>query len=68
MQEFLRERWPAIVLVIVVGVFIGQNRDDTNISFLMLDVTWPLWLTLTVVTLVGIGIGWFLSRRRAKQS
>ncbi|HWV27358.1 MAG TPA: hypothetical protein VNZ66_09055 [Aeromicrobium sp.] len=42
MQEFLRERWPAIVLVIVVGVFIGQNRDDTNINFLMLDVTWPL--------------------------
>lgn len=68
MQDFLRERWPAIVLAAVVIVFIGQNRDETNISFLMLDVTWPLWLTLTVVTLVGIVIGGFLARRRAKNA
>lgn len=66
MNEFLKERWPALVVAVVTVVFIAQNRDKTNISLLWLDVTWPLWLTLTIVTLLGIVIGYVVKGRRDK--
>ncbi|MCA1982902.1 LapA family protein [Nocardioides nematodiphilus] len=63
MSTFLRERWLAVVLAVVAIVFIAQNPDDTRISFLWIHLTWPLWLTLTVVTVIGIVIGSFINRR-----
>ena len=64
---FLRQRWLAIVLIVVAVVFGVQNRDDTTISFLFLEWTSPLWFTLLLVVLVGLGIGWALKGRRGKQ-
>jgi len=65
MTEFVRNRWQAIVLAAVAIVFILQNRADTRVQFLWMDLTAPMWLTLTAVTLVGIVIGMFVTRRNA---
>ncbi len=64
MIDFLRERWLAVVLVLIAVVFIAQNPDETRISFLWFHLTWPLWLTLTIVTVIGAGIGYYISKRR----
>lgn len=53
-----------VLLVLLVAVFIAMNRDDTTISFLLLDVEASLWLALTVAAVGGFAAGWMLSRRR----
>lgn len=63
MSEFLRERWLAVVLTVIAVVFIVQNPDDTRISFLWIHLTWPLWLTLSIVAVIGIVIGHFITKR-----
>ncbi|WP_300681912.1 hypothetical protein [Nocardioides sp.] len=66
MSDFLKERWLAIVLAVIAIVFIVQNRDKTHINLLWINITCPLWLTMTVMTLIGMGIGFMLSRHRAR--
>jgi putative membrane protein len=61
---FVKQRWLAIVLLVVAVVFVLQNRNDTTITFLFLDWTSPLWFTLALVLIVGIAIGWALKGRR----
>lgn len=67
MAEFIRHRWQAIVLAVVAVLFIVQNRNDTKVKFLWMDLISPMWLTLTAVTLVGVALGVFLSRRIARK-
>ncbi len=67
-EDFLRHRWQAIVLTIVAVVFIVQNRHDTKITFLWMDLRSPMWLTLTAVTLLGVVIGIFVNRRTGRKS
>jgi uncharacterized integral membrane protein len=55
-----------IALVVLLALFIVVNRDDTSVSFLLVDVTAPLWVTLLVTALVGAAVGFLLSRRRYK--
>ncbi|MHA7238690.1 LapA family protein [Arthrobacter sp. TMS1-12-1] len=55
----------AIVLVVLAVIFIAQNRAVTSISLLFLTVSLPLWITLTVATVIGIVVGWMLRRRSA---
>lgn len=59
----------SIVGVVALVVFMLQNRDDTNLSFLMFEVTWPLWLVILVSALLGALI-WFglgVMRRRSRR-
>ncbi|MBM9462006.1 hypothetical protein JL108_01020 [Aeromicrobium sp. YIM 150415] len=67
MEDFLRHRWQAIVLAIVAVVFIVQNRHDTKITFLWMDLRSPMWLTLTAVTLLGVAIGVIVNRRTGRK-
>ncbi|GAC68780.1 lipopolysaccharide assembly protein LapA domain-containing protein [Gordonia soli] len=60
----VRRQWLPILLAVIAVVFIVQNRQRTRIDFLFLHVTTPLWLTLTIVCLIGVVIGWFARRRR----
>ncbi len=55
-----------IVLVVLLALFVIANRDDTNISFLLVDVTAPLWVALLVTAVLGAAAGFLLSRRRYK--
>jgi uncharacterized integral membrane protein len=67
----------AIASFIGVGclaVFMLQNRDETKINFLMIELTWPLWLVMLISAVLGALI-WFglgvmrrRSRRKARRS
>jgi putative membrane protein len=54
----------ALVLAVLAVVFIAQNRDRVHISFFTLDVSAPVWLLLTIMTLIGVVVGALLSRAR----
>jgi uncharacterized integral membrane protein len=60
----------AAVVAIALIAFIGQNRDDTEINWLFLDGTWPLWLVIVVAAVLGAMLsevlGWLLRRRRRR--
>lgn len=54
----------ALVLLVVMLVFILQNRRSTTIRFLIPETTSPLWVALFLSALLGIVVGGLLSRRR----
>lgn len=61
-------RIAAGILVVLAVVFIVQNRDSTVITLLWVQVTSPLWFTLTVMFLVGWLTGVLMFRSRSKRT
>lgn len=62
----------AAVIAVALIAFIGQNRDDTEVSWLFLDGTWPLWLVIVIAAVLGAVLsevlGWMIRRRRRRQA
>ncbi len=56
--------WIGMLILIVVAIFIGLNRDDATVSFGILDAQTQLWVALTVAAGLGFLSGWFIGRRR----
>jgi uncharacterized integral membrane protein len=60
----------AAAIAIALIAFIGQNRADTEVSWLFLDGTWPLWLVIVIAAVLGAVLsevlGWLIRRRRRK--
>ncbi|MEQ8840699.1 MAG: LapA family protein [Acidimicrobiales bacterium] len=58
----------AAAIAIALIAFIGQNRTDTEVSWLFLDGTWPLWLVIVIAAVLGAVLsevlGWLIRRRR----
>jgi uncharacterized integral membrane protein len=52
------------VLALLVVILIAQNTAETRVDILFVNVTWPLWLLLSVVALLSFVAGWFVGRRR----
>jgi uncharacterized integral membrane protein len=44
--------------VALLVIFMLQNRNETTLSFLVWDFTWPLWLVILLSALVGAFV-WF---------
>ncbi|WP_448061701.1 LapA family protein [Cellulomonas hominis] len=65
---FLARRWLALVLLVLVAVFIGQNRATVSLDLFWLSVRAPQWFVLALVLLVGIIVGWVFKGRQAKAS
>jgi uncharacterized integral membrane protein len=58
-----------IIGVVALLVFMLQNRNETKINFLMIELTWPVWLVMLVSALLGALI-WFglgVMRRRSRR-
>ncbi|GAB2667950.1 hypothetical protein GCM10027169_32280 [Gordonia jinhuaensis] len=55
--------WIAVVIVVLVAVFIGQNRSDTSIELFWVRITSPLWFILLVLFLLGGAVGLVFGRR-----
>ena len=56
------------VVVVVLGIFVYQNRDTVEIEFLFLGVNLPLWAVIGVFLILGALLGWvwrWVMRRRA---
>lgn len=62
-RSFLARRWLSILLVVLAAVFVLQNRQDVPVRLFATTVTSPLWVTLTVVLLVGVAAGSIRTRR-----
>ncbi|WP_405013953.1 lipopolysaccharide assembly protein LapA domain-containing protein [Kitasatospora sp. NBC_01539] len=55
------------VLAVLAVWFIAANTGSVEVRLWIPTVTLPLWLVLTVTLLVGMVIGFFAARRRARQ-
>lgn len=55
----------AILIALAAAFFIGQNRDQANVTLLFVTASLPLWLVLTVTAAAGVAVGWLLHRRSA---
>ena len=64
----LKRFWLPIVLFVLAVIFIVQNRTRTQTSLLWFSFNGSLWLTLTVVSVVAFGSGWFFGRRGGKSA
>lgn len=56
--------WIAVVIVVVVLVFILQNRHDIAIYLFNATVTAPQWTVLLVTLVLGVIAGLLVRRRR----
>ncbi len=54
----------ALVLLVLMLVFILQNRRSTTIRFLVPETTSPLWVALLLSALLGMVVGGLLAWRR----
>jgi lipopolysaccharide assembly protein A len=56
--------WIGAVIVVVIAVFIGLNREDATVSFGLFDAETSLWVALTIAAAGGFIAGWLMGRRR----
>lgn len=58
----------AVVLVVVLGVFVVQNTESTEVTWLVFDRAAPLWLVILIAAVAGALLtevaGWLMRRRR----
>lgn len=65
---FLKRRWLAIVLVVLLVVVTIQNvvgADTATIFVLWGQLRMPTWALVLIVFVVGAIAGWILARNRA---
>lgn len=56
-----------IVAAVVAVLFILSNREQANVSFVVVDADVALWLALTLSFALGLAVGFLvLGRRRGK--
>ncbi|MEU6162685.1 LapA family protein [Streptomyces tanashiensis] len=64
----MRVRTLAFLVLAALAIwFIAANTGSVTIRLWIPTVTLPLWIVLTVTLLVGIVLGVFLARRRARR-
>ncbi|MFF4410877.1 lipopolysaccharide assembly protein LapA domain-containing protein [Streptosporangium sp. NPDC001559] len=66
-SELPRRAWVALALLVLGVSFIAQNRVPVRVRWLVFGVTWPLWLALLVMLVVGVLIGVLVRRRSARR-
>jgi len=57
-----------VLVVVILGVFVWQNRDSVEIEFLFFGVSLPLWAVVGIFMALGALLGWvwrWVMRRRA---
>ncbi|WP_051266988.1 LapA family protein [Nakamurella lactea] len=62
----LKRRWLTILLVVIAGFFIAQNRNRVSVNLFWIELTSPLWVILLVLFIVGLAAGMITFRRRSK--
>ena len=57
-----------VFVVVILGIFVWQNRDTVEIEFLFLGVDLPVWAVVGIFMGLGVLLGWvwrWVMRRRA---
>lgn len=62
--EFVKRRWLTILLVLIAGFFIFQNRNQVTVNLFWFRLTSPLWVILLVLFIVGLLAGIITFKRR----
>lgn len=65
--QFLGRRWLPIVLIVALGIFVGQNRARVSVDFLFVHQKASLWLVLLVAAVVGALAGALIARQRRRR-
>lgn len=55
------------IIVLLLLLFVLQNTDEADIDFLFFSGSYPLWIMLVVVAVLGFVAGWLLGRSRARR-
>lgn len=55
-----------LVALAAMLVFVVQNTGDTEVNFLWLEYTLPLWLNFVILFLLGAIVGYGFKSRRAR--
>jgi uncharacterized integral membrane protein len=53
-----------IAIVALLIIFIGINRDDTHVSFIVFSTTVELWVALALAAFGGLVAGFLIARKR----
>jgi uncharacterized integral membrane protein len=60
-------RWIVVGLVVVVVlVFVGQNREDATVQFLWMEGQLSLWVVALAAAALGAVVGLVAGRRRRR--
>ncbi len=67
LADGIRARWLPILLLILVAVFIGQNRERVSIDLFWAHLVWPLWFVLLLTAAISVAIGALGMRRKLRR-
>jgi uncharacterized integral membrane protein len=56
-----------LVALALLVIFIIQNTNEANITFLTFDATTPLWVLAVVFFVLGTLVGYFVKARRVRR-
>ena len=60
-----------VIVVVILGIFVWQNRESVKIEFLFFDVSLPLWAVVGIFMALGALLGsvwrWVMRRRAGKR-
>ncbi|HZJ47584.1 MAG TPA: LapA family protein [Acidimicrobiia bacterium] len=57
-----------VIVVVIVGIFVMQNRHPVQIEFLFLNVSRPVWLVAVIFLVLGAALGWAWRWVRGRRS
>lgn len=64
---FLKRRWLALVILVVVVILILANRDPVTFNLVFTEFETPEWVVILVTFLLGAVAGWIGKSRRASR-
>ena len=64
---FLKRRWLALVILVVVVVLILANQDPVTFNLVFTQFETPEWVVILVTFLLGAIVGWIAKTRRASR-
>lgn len=66
LSTLVRERWLAIVLVILSVLFVAQNRNRVDFNLFWIHLRMPLWFVLLAMVVIGAVVGFLGARQRRR--
>jgi uncharacterized integral membrane protein len=64
--QFVRDRWLALLLIVLTVAFVVQNRDRPSIDLFFLSVSPPQWVVMSILFAIGWFVGAYIHPRRKR--
>lgn len=66
--DHVRRFGPPAIIGLAALLFVVQNTNRVEFTFLWFEFEWPLWIMLVVFALVGAVVFWGVARRRRSRA